>query len=325
MINKKFSTVSVVIPIFNASDFIFDTLTSILTQSVESLEVICVDDGSTDNSTEIVSEMCKSNERLKLMKSNHRGSVHARNVGIEQLSPSSKYVVFFDHDDVMCPDALQEMISRLEQCSHIVGVHGLARMIGAEGEYIDFFDFQAFGRSRYDVTVENVRELDELDESTFASLVYKSTFFPPGVVMLRKSTVDKLRGFNQHCHYAEDWDYFLRALTLGNIGFVAKTLVLYRRHDNNMGATDRGKRACAYVRSRAHWLYDKSPARNVSTMIWRHAQRNIIRDVVSSLSNDRLNGGTFRECLRVVLAVFRYIAGCPLHPVFWIETYGFRG
>jgi glycosyltransferase involved in cell wall biosynthesis len=96
---------SIVVPTFNASGFIHETIESLLKQNYSNFEAILVDDGSSDTTKEIVKSYIKSNQsKLILIEQNHEGSIYARNRGIQRAV--GQYIVSLDHDDILLPHAL---------------------------------------------------------------------------------------------------------------------------------------------------------------------------------------------------------------------------
>lgn len=90
-------TLSIIIPVYNAEQYLQECLNSVFTQSLDSFEVICVDDGSTDYSTEIIRHFKQSHPNLILIQQANRGPASARNTGLR--SASGDYVFFLDNDD----------------------------------------------------------------------------------------------------------------------------------------------------------------------------------------------------------------------------------
>ena len=97
--------VSVVIPVFNAEAYLDACIRSVLGQSLGALEVIFVDNGSTDGSVKKIGEYKKRDGRVKLIRCRRRGAGNARNMGMERAS--APYILFLDADDLLCPGALE--------------------------------------------------------------------------------------------------------------------------------------------------------------------------------------------------------------------------
>ena len=88
---------SVIIPIYNKAEYILGCLNSVVTQTVKDIEIICVDDGSTDGSAELVSEFQKADGRVRLIRQQNLGAGAARNAGIKVAQ--GEYIAFLDADD----------------------------------------------------------------------------------------------------------------------------------------------------------------------------------------------------------------------------------
>jgi len=102
--------VSVIIPIFNVENYISACLDSILNQSLSDIEVICVNDGSTDNSLSIVESYGRRDSRVRIWSQSNRGQSAARNLGISEAR--GQYVYFMDADDLLDRSAL-ELLARI--------------------------------------------------------------------------------------------------------------------------------------------------------------------------------------------------------------------
>ncbi len=96
--------ISVIIPIFNVEDYLEECLGSVLNQTLEDIEIICINDGSTDGSLEILNSM--SDERITIIDQENRGLSAARNVGIKHAT--GEYICFVDSDDYLEPTALEQ-------------------------------------------------------------------------------------------------------------------------------------------------------------------------------------------------------------------------
>lgn len=111
--NSKGIAVSIIVPVYNVGKYINDCLNSILDQTVQSYEVICVNDGSTDDSWKIIQEFTKKNHHFKLINNleNH-GQSFARNCGMRIAR--GKYIIFLDADDTLAREAVEELYDMAE-------------------------------------------------------------------------------------------------------------------------------------------------------------------------------------------------------------------
>lgn len=117
--------VSIIIPIYNVGKYLDECLKSVLCQSFKDIEIICINDGSTDNSLAILESYGKMDERIKIINQKNGGLGHARNVGLKHAS--GDYVVFLDSDDYIAINAITRLYENsLSNDSDIV-IYKIAR------------------------------------------------------------------------------------------------------------------------------------------------------------------------------------------------------
>ena len=116
--------VSIIIPVYNRQNLIEECIRSVQRQTMGDLEILCVDDGSTDNSCDIIRWLSGNDNRIRLVKSEHKGPGNARNIGISYAQ--GKYVCFLDSDDYYYEeDSLDCLFNTCEKegvyacCGHI--------------------------------------------------------------------------------------------------------------------------------------------------------------------------------------------------------------
>ena len=117
MENKK---VSIIMPAYNASAFLTRSITSVKNQTYENWELLIVDDGSTDNSREIVQSFCAEDARIKLLCNQHGGTARARNTAIAVAQ--GDYFAFLDADDVYHPQYLELMLIPIHNCTNAISI-----------------------------------------------------------------------------------------------------------------------------------------------------------------------------------------------------------
>jgi len=112
--NSEEPIVSIVVPVYNLADFIAETLDSILGQSYQSIEVLVVDDGSSDSTRDIVLGFAKKDRRVQLLENTQtKGVSGARNTAIQ--AATGDWIAFLDGDDLWASDSLEERMTCLEQ------------------------------------------------------------------------------------------------------------------------------------------------------------------------------------------------------------------
>ena len=111
---EKQAKVSIIVPVYNAEDYIKKCISSICTQSVSELQIILVDDGSTDNSLEICRQLQKNDNRIEVFHQENQGASAARNKGMQLAN--AEWVMFVDSDDWLNEEAFRKAIEVLKQC-----------------------------------------------------------------------------------------------------------------------------------------------------------------------------------------------------------------
>jgi glycosyltransferase involved in cell wall biosynthesis len=115
---QKNPRISVIVPTFNTSKYVAACLDSVLAQTFEDFEIICVNDGSTDNSLNILEQYARRDSRIKIINQENQGIVHAKNNGI--TAASGKYIYPLDSDDMIAPHCLQELHRVIETTDYSV-------------------------------------------------------------------------------------------------------------------------------------------------------------------------------------------------------------
>lgn len=105
--------VSVLMPVYNSGKFVHSAIESVIAQTYQKWELLCVDDGSSDNSVEVLSSYANKDSRIKYFTQVNKGPLLARRLGFE--NSSGDYVIYLDADDEYSPDNLQSLVSRIQE------------------------------------------------------------------------------------------------------------------------------------------------------------------------------------------------------------------
>ena len=97
--------ISVIIPVYNTAAYLYDAVTSIMNQSLKEIEIIIIDDGSTDNSLDIMSQLADKDSRISIYSQKNQGQSIARNLGLSKAK--GKYIYFMDSDDYLLSETLE--------------------------------------------------------------------------------------------------------------------------------------------------------------------------------------------------------------------------
>lgn len=178
-------SITVIIPSYNYEHYITEAIQSILSQSYQDFEVLIVDDGSTDNTEKIISNIVS--QKIRYIKTEHLGVAHARNVGIQNSKGS--YIAWLDADDLWVQEKLEKQMDYL---SH----HGDCEVV--------FCACKNFADEDYANLTQRQRELLSADVSYV---------FPSG--LYRKGLFAKVGLLSENLGYAEDTEWYLRSQVLG--------------------------------------------------------------------------------------------------------------
>ena len=107
--------VSIIIPVYNASLYLEQCLECVINQTLKDIEIICVDDGSTDSSVSIINSYAQIDNRIKILQQKNQFAGVARNTGL--ANATGKYIIFLDSDDNIKKDMIQELYEKAENTS----------------------------------------------------------------------------------------------------------------------------------------------------------------------------------------------------------------
>ncbi|MBK9174076.1 MAG: glycosyltransferase family 2 protein [Blastocatellia bacterium] len=210
----KKGLVSVIIPNYNYAKFIQRTIKSVLAQTYSNIEIIVIDDGSTDGSLRVLEEF---GDKVMTIVQNNQGVSRARNRGFE--ASSGEFIAFLDADDLWLPQKIERQISCFQEDEMLGFVHCSMTLIGPNEEPIaDITN----GSSGF------IADAFLRFEGEGAVVGAGST----GIV--RRVVFSEVGGFDPEMSTAADWDFCYRIARRHKVGFVTDPLVLYRVHNSNM-------------------------------------------------------------------------------------------
>lgn len=202
--------ISVVIPAYNAAHLIEDALQSVFAQTYQPREIIVVDDGSCDDTVAVVRRHV---EFVKLVRQRNAGAASARNTGIEHAT--GDWIAFLDADDTWVPTKLERQAAFIASHPEVILVYSGFLMDDGKGL---------------------IREIPPFPPAKlWPALRYRSPILPSSVVV-QKSALLRVGGFDAMLPQAEDWDLtfrLFRAHPAGSFGATTEALCCYRRWGGN--------------------------------------------------------------------------------------------
>jgi len=203
--------VSVVIPCYNSERFISETIQSVLNQTYKALEVIIVDDGSTDGSPSIITKFQDS--RIKYIKQVNQGVSNARNNGLK--NSNGKYIVFLDSDDILTPNFIANRVEALQKNTQFIGVcSNVVYLVNEERE-----------KSLVD-NAYNTEHIIQFDESKITC--------PSGYLFDNEMIKNKNIQFNEKLSSSADRYFLLKIFQYGLIYYIPDSPFIYRVYAESM-------------------------------------------------------------------------------------------
>ncbi|NQU35628.1 MAG: glycosyltransferase [Bacteroidetes bacterium] len=212
--------VSVIIPSYNYGSYIGKAIESVLNQTYDNIELIIIDDASTDDTLEIISDE-KYQGIKKIIHQNNKGNVSTFNEGYRVCS--GKYVVLLSSDDEYNPTFI-EATMRMFQNNSDLGV------VYTEGEIIDNYG-NIVGSLE-----NNIHKSSGVFNNELVHLL-SNCHIPHCSAVIKRSVIEDIGLYNQLYTRICDWDYWLRIASLYKVGFVKEPLYRYRRHGKNMSVS----------------------------------------------------------------------------------------
>lgn len=191
--NSGFSMVSIIMPAYNRGALIAETLNSVAEQTYANWECIVVDDGSIDNTEEVVKNFCRKDNRFKLLKNNRtKGAPGARNTGLSVCS--GEYVIFLDSDDLLEDFCLQNRVKCFQKYLHR-----------------DFLVFPMAFFWDYKDNIKGLWNIDKKDNDLIRFLRIDAIWSITGPIY-KKQTLFEMGGFNETLTFWQDYDLHLRLI-----------------------------------------------------------------------------------------------------------------
>jgi hypothetical protein len=208
--------VTVLMSVYNGARFLNESVESIRNQTFDDFEFLIIDDGSNDESAEILAAHAAADRRIRILKQENRGLTAALNRGFEEAT--SEYVARMDADDVARPDRLQVQVSFLNSNPDITVVGSAIEVIDGEGR-----------------ATNTIRLPEEPDRICRHMRQLGCALAHPTVVM-RRAAVIEAGGLRRAYLHAEDYDLWLRMIERHRFANVAEVLLSYRRHEASVSS-----------------------------------------------------------------------------------------
>jgi len=209
--------VSVIIPSYNHASYIEESIMSVVNQTYKNVELIVIDDGSTDNSREILEKLQKQYGFTLVFQENQGISKTLNRARIEYVH--GKYIDGTGSDDFLAPDKIEKQVRYLESHPEYAMVFGKVYMVDEQSRIIE-------GLQIIDPVI------DPVESVKFEALIERDCI-PSVSVMIRKSVLDEFGGYNENT-IVEDLDMWLNVASRYKIAYLDDYFAYYRWHKQNM-------------------------------------------------------------------------------------------
>lgn len=263
--------VSILIPAYNSEEFIGETLQSCVDQTYPNVEIIVVDDGSTDRTLSIVKEWKQNYSRIKVYAQQNSGACVARNLAFEKSS--GQYIMYLDADDIMSDDFVATQVATIESEADVdIAISG----------WSDFHDNVNDARKEIIPVYHDYEHgLDLLlDLWTTGSMLATSNY------LVKRKLIENSDGWNVELLKNQDGEFFCRILLAADkIRYNPKGMFFYRRGDYDSVSKDNSKKKVESL-LRSFVLYKESALQKEDSQRMRHAL-NVNFSLFMYLFNDK--------------------------------------
>jgi glycosyltransferase involved in cell wall biosynthesis len=223
--------IAVIIPCYNYGMYVEESVNSVLASTYKNIDIIIVDDGSTDIYTLSVLDKLKKREKLKVVRRENGGLSAARNTGI--LLTEAPYILLLDSDDLIDPSFIEKGIQILERNIDYAYVYPLVQLFGKQNKLWRTLPFNSF--------------------------YLKFRNYIPATIIMRRSVWKEVGGYDEEMREGyEDWEFLIRLSKRGFKGFhINEVLFFYRKHPESMlaGSKRKHRRLFKKIRSKHQDLY----------------------------------------------------------------------
>lgn len=207
--------VSIIIPVFNSERYLHDLLDSVISQDYSNVEIICINDGSTDSSEKILCEYASNYNHIKVTSIQNKGVSAARNLGIS-LS-SGNYIYFCDSDDILHKSLISVLVRNID---------------GAELSFVDFI--------KYDGVFSETEDSEKLDKKEFTKIVLEGNGYLWNKLFVASIIKENNIRFYENIRNREDLIFIFEYLKfVKTVGKNSSKLYFYRLNENGAANIDK--------------------------------------------------------------------------------------
>jgi len=203
--------VSVIVPTYNHGRYILEALDSVFGQTFRDFEVIVVNDGSPDDTAEVLRPLAEAG-KIRYFEQPNGGQAAARNRGLREAR--GEFIAYLDDDDLWPPDKLEWQVEALRAGGDLLVVYGRVAFLGQEAAESPGAETTSTGMIHEDLCAGN-------------------RICSPGQTLIRTESLRAVDGFDAAIRGTDDWDLWLRLSEKGPFQYSSRLALVYRLHENN--------------------------------------------------------------------------------------------
>ena len=294
--------VSIVIPCYNQSHFLGEAIKSLLNQTYGNIEIIVVDDGSSDRTREVALGFSD----VRYIRQRNQGLSAARNTGIGK--GRGRYMVFLDADDRLLPSAIESGLNcfrKHEDCAFVFGKHTYIKSDGSS------YQFTEIPKTELNLILAQLRR-EGINGDHYCALLHGNYIGMHASVMYRRDLLEYFGGFDTSLNACEDYDLYLRITKEYPICFYDDVAAEYRIHGTNMTKNAELMLRTTLSVLQSQWKYVKAHKHYIKAyrsgkMFWiKYYGYDLIKQVKTQLcvSGKRIGA------LRAIVTLLQYAPCC---------------
>lgn len=261
--NKK---ISVLLSVYNGSEWLEECIQSVLKQSYESIEFIIIDDGSIDSSRDIIDKYSNKDSRIVKLYKKNTGLADSLNIGLGIAT--GEWIARIDADDICESNRLESLLEKVRNSNGNVLIGSSHFVINEKGEIL------------------SIVEYPESNQELRKRLYHRGAFYSHSSVIYRRDIVKKIGGYRGVVKKAEDYDLWLRLSECGNIASVKQPLVRIRKHANQVSNEKAGLQQIrdSYLALVSHYLRKSGGVDPLENRFYEHRlSRNFVEYVYAKV------------------------------------------
>ncbi len=204
---------SIIMPLYNHAEYVADAVRSVQAQSCEDWELVVVDDGSTDGSTEIIDDLAVGDKRITVTHQPNAGPAAARNAGLKRSR--GRYLAYIDSDDVYLPDALARFAAHFAAHPQAKFIYGYRHRLNGDGSVTKLSG-------------------EHQDRPTGTAELFKRMYLSHLCVCYRRELIDRAGHYDEGLRMCEDYELYLRISLHCPFEPIGQPTGLRRRHGKNL-------------------------------------------------------------------------------------------